>query len=133
MRRQVGFSLIEVLVSVVILSVGLLGTAGLIAASLKNSNTSYYRTQATVLADDYIDRMRANLAAAKAGSYDVDKGPKCGTTAGMAGFDCGEWTANLTTNLPGGDALGRVNASGVAAVTIEWDGGENSFTTNARL
>lgn len=62
-RSSAGFSLIEVLVSIVVLSIGLLGTAGLMSASLKNTNTAFYRSQATFLADDIVDRLRANLTA----------------------------------------------------------------------
>ena len=75
MQRNAGFSLLEVLISIVILSIGLLGTAGLMGASLRSTNTAYYRSQATVLADDIMDRMRANITQARAQQYDIDAGP----------------------------------------------------------
>ncbi len=60
MQNQQGFSLIEVMVTMLIVSIGLLGIAGIIMTSLKNSQSSYGRSQATLLANDIIDRMRAN-------------------------------------------------------------------------
>ena len=62
-----GFSLIEVLVSVFVLSVGLLGLAGLQGFSLKHTNTAYYRGQAIQLTYDMADRIRANVEHAKTG------------------------------------------------------------------
>jgi type IV pilus assembly protein PilV len=127
MQRSAGFSLVEVLVSIVILSVALLGTAGLTAASLKSTNTSYYRSQATFLADDILDRMRANPG----GNYNIDAGgPKA--AGGVELFDCDEWLQALEDSLPGG--TGEVEIVGeVATVTIRWDNGENSFTTVTQL
>ena len=139
MKTQTGFSLIEVLVSIVILSVALLGTAGLMGASMRNTNTAYMRSQATVLADDYMDRMRANVGEATSGRYNVDFGPTCASTGGLAGWDCEEWTTNVSTTLPGGDAEVRVTPApdGIVTITINWgdetDGNANSFVTQSRL
>jgi len=133
MQRNHGFSLIEVLVSIVILAFALLGTAGLIGSSMKNTNTAYFRSQATVLADDYIDRMRANIAAARAGDYNADVGPACAASTAMAQFDCSQWTTTLSQALPGGQGIVNVNSNGLATITIEWDSGANSFTTKSRL
>lgn len=135
-RSSAGFSLIEVLVSIVVLSIGLLGTAGLMSASLKNTNTAYHRSQATVLADDIIDRMRANLTAAKAHQYDVDLGPVMPPGAGaMAVYDCTEWTTALAQALPSGQGTVSVDNNGVAAIIIQWGNGDsfNSFRTESRL
>lgn len=131
--RSSGFSLIEVLISIVILSIGLLGTAGLMGASLRNTNTAYYRSQATVLADDILDRMRANLPEARVGQYDVTPGPSCAATSAMAQFDCQEWSAALAEALPGGVGTVDVESTGVVTITIEWENGENSFSTRSQL
>jgi type IV pilus assembly protein PilV len=134
MNRSRGFSLIEVLVSIVILSVALLGTAGLVATSMRNTNTSYYRSQATVLANDLLDRMRANVTAARNHEYDLDFGPTCPGGAGqMAAYDCAEWTTTVKQTLPSGNAKVTVDANFVATVIVEWDNGDNSFTTKSRL
>ena len=58
--RQSGISLVEVIVTILILSIGLLGMAALQNTSLKLAYDSYLRTQASFLAYDLIDRIRAN-------------------------------------------------------------------------
>ena len=63
---QRGATLIEVLVAMLVLSIGLLGLAGMQMTALKSNQSAYYRSQATVLAYDIIDRMRANRADARA-------------------------------------------------------------------
>lgn len=58
--RQAGFTMLEVLIAIVVLSIGLLGVAGMQANSLKNNHAAYTKTQATNLASDIAERMRAN-------------------------------------------------------------------------
>ena len=126
--------MIEVLVSIVILSIALLGTAGLMSGSLRGTNTAYYRTQATVLADDILDRMRANLTAARDdGEYNIDPGPAFAAPSGsMAEFDAQEWTSQIASTFPTGVGIVNVNA-GVAVITIRWDDGANEFVTQSLL
>lgn len=62
--RRLGFSLIEVLVALLVLSVGLLGLAALQTTGLTFNHQSYERTQAVLQAYDFIDRMRANKSSA---------------------------------------------------------------------
>ena len=59
--QQSGFSLLEVLIAVVITSIGLLGLAAMQATGLRNNHSAYHRSQATVLAYDIADRMRSNM------------------------------------------------------------------------
>lgn len=61
-RLQGGTSLLEVLIAVVILSIGLLGLAGLQVASLRVNQGAMQRSQATILAYDMLDRMRSDVA-----------------------------------------------------------------------
>src|SRR5262249_35342404 len=70
-HRIAGFSLIEVLVALVILSVGLLGIAAMVSESLKSKDSSYYHTQALNLANAMLDRMRANRDTATNSGYDT--------------------------------------------------------------
>ena len=65
-KTQSGFTLLEVMVAIVVLSLGLLGLAGLQAASLRNNQAAYYRGIATQQTYDMADRIRANLAGARA-------------------------------------------------------------------
>lgn len=102
-RKQGGFTLIEVLVSALVLSIGLVGVAGLQAFSLKNNQSSFMRSQATSLAYDLADRMRANVASATANMYAPAAATvevSCKTTAGcspqqMARHDLAEWNAAI--------------------------------------
>ena len=66
-----GFTLLEVLVAVLIFSLGLLGLAGLLAVSVKTNHAAYLRTQATFLAEGMADRMRANVLGLWNNSYNV--------------------------------------------------------------
>lgn len=66
-RRQGGFSLIEVMIAILVLGLGLLGFAMLQTMSLRFTQSANYRTQATNLAYDLLDQMRANRH--RAGNY----------------------------------------------------------------
>jgi len=108
-RKHSGFTLLEVLVAIVVLSLGLLGLAGLQAASLRNNQTAYYRGIATQQAYDMADRLRANLAGVRAGSYNnlaavIPADPGCFTTGcpDMAATDHFQWNTVNAALLPGG-------------------------------
>ena len=122
-RKQQGMMLIEVLVTFVIVSFGLLGVAGVILNSLKVNDSSYARAQATWLASDIIDRMRANRGAAEAAAlpYNVAIGGTPNTT-GVPQTDLTEWLSALATTLPAGK--GSVNiaaATKKVTVVVQWD------------
>lgn len=87
-RRDSGFSLIEVLIALVILSVGLLGIAAMVSISMKSKTGSYYRTQALALSGTILDRMRANRAAALTGAYDIAVAQGTVTTGSLSSQDC---------------------------------------------
>ena len=57
-RVQGGFTLVEVLVTVIVVAIGLLGLAGVQLAGMRSNHSAYLRTQATIAAYDLIDRMR---------------------------------------------------------------------------
>lgn len=130
-KLQQGFTLLEVLVTMVVMALGLLGYAGLQVASLKNSASAYQRSQATILAYDMIDRMRANRAQAVAAAYNTAIGA-APAGAGIAGDDLVDWKALLANALPGGDANITVNAAGNALITIQWaDKRDRSASANS--
>jgi type IV pilus assembly protein PilV len=62
-RNSAGVSMIEILVTIVVLSIGLLGMAALQLTGMRSTNSATYRTQATLLANDIAERMRANITA----------------------------------------------------------------------
>ena len=69
--RNRGFTLLEVLIALVVLSVGLLGIAAMMNFSLKANDSAYLRTQAEAFAYNIVDKMRANQNAALNGSYNI--------------------------------------------------------------
>lgn len=119
--RQKGFTLLEVLVAMLVLSIGLLGLAGLMASSLRNNHSAYYRSQATWLAYDVIDRMRTNRP--NAADYIVGI-PGASAAGGLAGADVADWKAAIANTLPGGDGSVALVAAGEArtvTVVIQWN------------
>ena len=136
-RSAEGFTLLEVLVAVLVLSVGLLGLAGLQTVGLRQNHSAFMRSQATQLAYDIIDRMRTNKATADAGGYDLaiaaspPSGPDCiaslCSAAQLATYELNNWILSLSAALPLGD--GQVaRAAGVVTVTVAWD--DNRSGTN---
>lgn len=133
MDRQSGFSLIEVLVAVIVLSIGLVGVAGLQAVSLKNNQSAFMRSQASALAYDLADRMRANVPGANANMYDPTAKAataNCKTSTGcttqqMAQNDLYEWNAAITTYLPDGEGFVCIDSTpddGTSAANPQCDG-----------
>jgi type IV pilus assembly protein PilV len=106
-RRASGVTLIEVLVAVLVLSLGLLGYAALLAFSLKANQSANFRTQATVLAYEALDMMRANRVHAQFYRRDWNWSPPLATGPGaeQAIADITAWTQRLAI-LPGGQ--GRI-------------------------
>ena len=102
--------MLEILISIMILSIGLLGLASLQAFSLRNAGNANYRGSAAQQAYDLADRMRANNAALAAGSYNNQQGVSvtaCFQAAGcttleMAQMDVFLWNQNNARLLPGG-------------------------------
>ena len=110
---QRGFTLLEVLIAVVILSVGLLGLAALQATSLKSNHHSLIRSQIAILSYDMIDRMRANMPAVTLGEYNLPtstQNTNCTTVTGctplqMADHNYFEWSTLIARALPGGQGV----------------------------
>lgn len=88
--RWLGFSLIEVLVALLVLSIGLLGLAALQTTGLQLNHQSYERTQAVIQAYDIIDRMRANKSGSGGAINSTYDSVALGATPGTA--DCASAT-----------------------------------------
>lgn len=120
-----GFTLLEVLIAGLVMAIGLLGIAALQTAGVKFNRGAYYRSQATNLAYDITDRMRANRQDALDGNYDVafaDPPPVCGAAGGgtVAERDVAEWQAALACTLPQGNGS-IVVADNMVTILIRWD------------
>ena len=134
-RREVaGFSMIEVLVTLLIISLALLGTAGLQAYSMRLNQGGQFRSQAVFLASDLAERMEANRAAAVAGNYVVTTSSvptaistacingAC-TAANLATFDLSQWENAIAATLPQSSwavAQTVVGNPSVYTITISW-------------
>jgi len=113
-KIQHGFTLVEVMVAMVIFSVGLLGLAGLQSLGMTNNQTAYNRTVAMQLASNMSDRMRTNVTAVDAGTYSavpalavpVGLATDCiaatCTPGQLAAFDIFEWQTTIAAELPQG-------------------------------
>lgn len=75
-KKQHGSTLIEVLIALLVLSFGMMGMAGVQSVSLRGNQAAYFRTQATSLSMDIVERMRANLTAVGAGDYNNVSGER---------------------------------------------------------
>lgn len=161
--QQRGFSLIEVMVANFVLSVGLLGVAGLQLASLRDNTDALLRTRAVVLATDIIERMRTNTdglssyAVSWAGDGMMHGCQKTNDTSATAcsSQQLGEddiyaWKriisdfddsgAEPPTGLPGGTgqitiATDSVTGLSTITVSLRWQEGEDSptFSTMTQL
>lgn len=111
--------MIEVLVTLVVLSVGLLSLAALQIATLKHNNSALTRFEATMLAYDILDRMRANRNSAIRGSYNISVLETATNDEDIAGQDLTMWKAALGDKLPAGNGSISV-ADRQATVTVQW-------------
>jgi type IV pilus assembly protein PilV len=132
-RRVAGFTLIEVLVALVVLSIGLLGIAALYVETLRANRSALVRTQAIALASDLADRIRANRNPADAYITRAD--------GSRADLDLDQWEADIGDRLPGGSAgilrfrAGTATTPAQYMIIISWPevGQDNPSTYELRL
>lgn len=141
-NRLSGFSLLEVLIAVLVFSLGLLGVAGMMVLSVRTNHSAYLRTQASFLAESMADRMRSSVG--RTLNYNGDYG----SGATHSGGDCRSaacvpddivardqmvWnlqlrslpnsTANIScvgTQLGSGVQIGAAPFNGLCTMTINW-------------
>lgn len=149
---QQGITMIEILVTVVIISVGLLGAAAMVINGLESNRNAYLRTQASILAYDMADRIRANAGqVASYDNFDFDSEdedapdlPQCFTSdegcgpTGLATADLAQW-ARALDGVDGGvillpAAVGSIALAGdeititVSWLESQWDEGAGSVS-----
>lgn len=129
-----GFSMIEVLVTLLIISLALLGTAGLQAYAMRMNQGGQFRSQAVLMASDLAERMEANKAAAIAGSYVVAQSSTPATASAactssacaamaLAAYDLAQWQSAVAATLPQGSWSVTQVATGnptTYRITIGW-------------
>jgi type IV pilus assembly protein PilV len=132
--KQQGFSMIEVLVTFLIITLALLGAVGLQAHSIRMNQSGQFRGQAVFLAGDIAERMQANFIAAKAGRYNLSDSStapsnstaceteSCDATA-LASYDKAQWQNSVAALLPQSAWSITTAATGnlvASTVTLSW-------------
>jgi type IV pilus assembly protein PilV len=121
-RPQRGLTLIEVMISMLLLAFGLLGMLGLKATALKQTGDANSRTVASIHANDILDRMRANPVRATTGQYAIGLAdPAPVGPANVAQVDLAQWRARIVEQLPGGTGSVLVQPDGTAQIVIQWN------------
>lgn len=102
MKKNDGFTLIEVLVAILIVAVGILGVAGMQVVSLQQNRNALFRDTALQLGNDIMDRMRANsleayspVALTDAPSFGVNCNDNSCSRPQMREFDLAQWKCRL--------------------------------------
>ena len=140
--KQNGVSLLEVLIALIVLSIGMLGHSKIQALGVRASTDAHLRTEATYLANDMIERMRANRPSVASDYYatginyaaiDCTGAPAkiCSegtagaaadcTSTEMADEDAFNWFCDVAASLPGGN-VAVSSAAGVYSVQVSWNG-----------
>lgn len=135
-RDQRGTSLLEVLISVLIMAVGLLGIAAMQATALRNSQGSTERSQAVIQSYAIMDAMRANRDQALTGAYNTG-GWMCALPAAgnLASNDRRRWLTSLRTTIVNDVAdesvCGSIEctaATSICVVGVRWDESRSGST-----
>lgn len=126
LQNSNGFTLLEVLIALLIFSLGLLGMAGLLVVSVQTNHSAFLRTQATFLSQSIADRMRANVSQVWANAYnqtyptgDTDpclSGAAC-SNANVAVRDRAIFSNQLNFLLPNATATMACAPSGAVIVS----------------
>jgi len=130
-KSNSGFTLIEVLIAMFVLSVGMLGSTALMLQGRSEAVKTNYEAKAMQLALGIAEQMRANIAGVTTGAYDAvatpGADPNCiatsCTVANMAAYDEFLWGQTLASNLPSG--TGTVVTDGaptdaIFTITVSW-------------
>lgn len=129
-REQRGDTMLEILVTIIVIAIGVLGAAALQVTTLKNLSSSHSATVAALVAEDLSERMRANPSAVLAENYVRDKAPggftDCAANpcdaAQLADYDLGTWWNQLTALLPSGKGeITRNAGTNTFVITVRWD------------
>lgn len=134
-----GVTLIEVLVTLVLVAIGLSGMMAMQARGVQQNQSAYLRTQAVMMASDMADRIRLNRQAALADAYTLTLSQtvdafksNAGLAAGpaLANNDIYDWLGRVTAYLPEGDAaISRKDQT--MTITVNWNGRRDDGATSS--
>lgn len=141
-KKHQGFTLIEVLISLLIMTLGIVGVLKMQTQSLKSNQRAHFRTQADLLSRDMLARMQANKTEAKNGKYVAGSKPanasncqtiECSPTQ-LTQWDLYQWYEQIERQLPSGSAT--VENFGVDTnrylISIRWDDYRTSQTLDTQ-
>jgi len=140
LRAQRGVGIVEILVAVLVLSIGLLGLAGLQMRTLRNSESALERGVAVFETHAIVDAMRADRTNAIANAYNIALATAAPTGTTFRERALAAWRSNLTESL-GSGATGSVSCNGpLCTIVVRWDdsrvnGGSTTYdvTTQVQL
>ncbi len=118
-KLQTGSSLLEVLISMVVLGIGILGLLALQTTALKTNQLAVTRTLASGLAVEITELMRANKTAAENGNYDLSITDTVSSASTVAESDLKSWQSHLTQLPSGKGSISQAND--IFTITIQWD------------
>jgi type IV pilus assembly protein PilV len=149
-KSRRGFTLLEVLIAVLVFSIGLMGVASMVLASMRGTHTAQIHTQATVLAQWIGDALRSNPVAVMAGNYNGTAPTSVSTTcnsgcspAQAAARDMENWGSLLARSLPAGSGSVRCDLNspirsgapafpaGLCTISITWSESDETQNTGA--
>lgn len=119
-RHSRGLTLIEVLVTMVLLGIGLVGLAGLQLRGMQVNQGATFRSQAAILAEDLADRMRVDHDTAKAHTYDANWTANSVPGATVVGPLLVDWIGRLGS-LPDGCVVVTTANFPQVTITVTWD------------
>ncbi|UYC13652.1 type IV pilus modification protein PilV [Xanthomonas sp. CFBP 8445] len=124
-RHMAGVTLIEVMISVLILGVGMLGVAAMQTTALRNNQSALQRSQIVMQTYTILDAMRANRSAAMLGAYNTGSMLCTAPAAGdLVASDKAVWLSGLKTAIGGDPATtcGSIACNdGNCTITVQWD------------
>ncbi|MWV11765.1 type IV pilus modification protein PilV [Pseudomonas sp. R-28-1W-6] len=127
-KMQQGVTLIEVMIAVFISAIGVLGAAALQLNALKYTNSAVYTSQASFIAYDILDRIRASADPDNLNAYDLDSTNSPPSGSGLQDTDLIDFSTNVQS-LP--DGLGSINVVGsTVSVTISWSEGKAGLSAD---
>lgn len=141
--RQRGIAMFETLIAILVVSLGVIGFMELLKFSLRNNDSAGYRTQASFMASEIMDRMRANRSDALTGSYNIgctDPDPEDeseieeGGTSGTVTNDLTQWCGNIAATLPlGQGSVSCSNTTSSCEVSIQWNDSRGTAGSAAQV